>query len=912
LPIIRVNARGGSWIVKAKESVKRGGPALGDGGQAGAQRLMPARSRREAVEKRTQIEAGSTSDDRQTSSGPDRFEGVPREPGVRARRQFPVDGNDVDQMVRYAAPRSRGNLGGPDIHSLIDLNRIAVEDLSVQSFSEEQCKLAFAGASRPEHGDQRPQSEVRIGVQGLICCSDRGNAETSRSIRYFESYTRCERLDPSFQTPHRSGRMPYPHFKSLRATCLRIAALTVLPVLSLAAAQTPEQKTPNTVPALPAPSKQASSPKAAAYYHFALGHLYEELAGVYGNRSDYVTRAIDNYRLAIKDDPTATFLVEEIADLYRAAGHTREAVEEAENALKANPDDLNARRLLARIYTQDIGDAQANHIDDAMVRRAIEQYKIITEKDPKDVDSLVWLGRLERIAENSVDAEAAFKKVLAIDPENDDAITGLASVYSDRGDARTASGLLEKLTKKNPSARAYSILAGDYESMHEYSLAADAYKKALELDPSRMELKAALAQDEAVAGRYDEALKTYQEIADANPQDAQPYLGMAQIYREQKNFALAHQMIDKAKELDPDDLDIRYSEVSVLEAEGKNTEAIAKLKELLDTTAHRGTAEADRSVRAKMLEQLGLLYRENEQYDQAVDTFRQLAELNPDLAGRAEAQIIDTYRLAKDYTKAQQESDAAGKKYPNDRILEEVRAQLLADEGKTDLAITELKKLLDGKNDRETYIAMAEVYEKGKNFPDMGKALDAAEKLSQSKEDRVNVLFLRGEMYERQKKYDAAEKTFRQVIDLDPTSAEAMNYLGYMLADQNVKLQEAQDLIKRAVNLDPNNYAYLDSLGWVYYRLNRLDDAVQQLTRSLQIKSSDPTIHDHLGDVYFKQGKIKDAIAQWQSSLKQWNSSSPADIEPEEVAKVQKKLDSARLRLAQEQGPKGSDPPVKP
>jgi tetratricopeptide (TPR) repeat protein len=671
------------------------------------------------------------------------------------------------------------------------------------------------------------------------------------------------------------------------------------------AAQTPEQKSPNVAPALPAATRQAATPKSNAYYHFALGHLYEELAGVYGNRTDYVTKAIDNYRLALKEDPTATFLVQDIADLYRASGHIRDAVEEAQNALKTNPDDLNARRILARIYTQQIGDAQANHIDEGMARRAIEQYKLIVEKDPKDVDSLVWLGRLDRIVENSVEAEAAFKKVLAIDPDNEDAITGLASVYSDRGDTRTASGLLEKLTQKNPSARAYAILASDYESMHEYSLAADAYKKAIDLDPTRAELKAALAQDQALAGRYDDALKTYQDIADANPQDAQPYLGMAQIYREQKKLALAHQMIDKAKDLDPDNLDIRYNEVALLEAEGKNTEAINKLKELLDSTSHRSYGDADRTVRAKMLEQLGVLYRQGEQYEQAADAFRQIAELDPDLGGRAEAQIIDTYRIAKDYGKAQQESESAGAKYPNDRTLLEVRAQLLSDEGKTDPAIADLKKLLDGKNDRETYMAMAEVYQKAKNFPEMGKALDSAEKLSQTKDDKVAVLFLRGAMYERQKKYDLAENAFRQVLDLDANNAEALNYFGYMLADQNVRLQEAQDLIRRAVNLDPNNYAYLDSLGWVYYRLNRLDDAVQQLNRSVQLMSKDPTIHDHLGDVYFKQGKLKDAIAQWQFSLKEWGTSAPADQEPEEVAKVQKKLDSARVRLAEQERPRG-------
>jgi tetratricopeptide (TPR) repeat protein len=677
---------------------------------------------------------------------------------------------------------------------------------------------------------------------------------------------------------------------------LGVLTLT-LAAVSIAAPQTPVN--PNPPP--PTATKQANSPKAAAYYHFSLGHLYEELAEGFGNRSDYVNKAIENYRLAMKEDPTASFLVEDIAELYRISGRIREAVEEAQDALKTNPDDLNARRVLAHIYTQQIGDAQANHIDEGMARRAIEQYKIITEKDPKDVDSLVMLGRLDRVIDDSVDAEAAFKKVLAVDANNEDAITGLASVYSDRGDARTASALLEKLTKNNPSPRSFAILASNYESMHEYGLAADAYKKAIELDPGRPDLKSALAQDQALAGRLDDALKTYQEVAEANPQDAQPYLGMARIYMEQRDFDNARKMADKAKELDPDDLEVRYNEVALLQEEGKTSEAIAALKGILDSTARRTYDPAQRSTRAKMLDELGALYRNNEQYDQAADTFRQMGVVDPDLAARAAGDVIDTYRLGKDYAKAQQESDAAIKKFPNDRFVHEVRAQLLADQGKTEPAIAELKKLLDGKNDRETYVAMAEVYQKGRNFGEMAKALDAAEKLSQGKEE--DILFLRGAMYERQKKYDLAEKAFRQVIDADPNNAEALNYLGYMLADQNIRLQEAQDLIKRALHLDPNNYAYLDSLGWVYYRLNRLDDAEQQLTRSLQLSSRDGTIHDHLADVYFKEGKTKEAIDQWQLALKEFSTSAPADVEPDDVAKVQKKLDSARVRLAKEQNP---------
>jgi tetratricopeptide (TPR) repeat protein len=683
--------------------------------------------------------------------------------------------------------------------------------------------------------------------------------------------------------------MSHPYFNSVRSRLLFSAALllsSTLPVI----AQTPAAR--------PGVIKEAVSPKGEAYYHYALGHLYEEMAGAYGNRSEYVNKAIDNYRLAMKDDPAASFLVEDIAELYHMSGRIREAVEEAQAALKTNPDDVNARRVLAHIYTQQIGDAQTNHVDEGMAKRAIEQYKLITEKDPKDVESLIMLGRLQKVLGNSVDAEASYKKVLAADPGNEDAVTGLAGIYSDRGDPKTASDLLEKLNKKTPSTRSLVALANDYEQMRQFSLAADTYQRALELDPGRIELKAPLAQNQSLAGRFDEALKTYQELAAANPQDAEPYLGMSQVYREQKKFADAREMLDKAKSLDPDNLDIRYNEVLLLQEQGKTPDAIAALKSILDSTAKRNYTNADRATRADMLDRLGSLYRANQQYDQAVDCFRQVYNLNPDLGARSEAQVIETYRVAKDYPKAQQESDAAAKKYPTDRMLTEVRAQVLSDEGKTDAAIAELKKLLDGKNDREIYLAMAERYQEAKNFTEMGKVLDQAEQLAPDKDDQTTIAFMRGSMYEREKKYDLAEKAFRKVLDADPTNASALNYLGYMLADQGSRLQEAQDLIKRAVSLDPNNYAFLDSLGWVYYRQNKLDDAEQQLRHSLQIMSADPTIHDHLGDVLFKEGKLKDAIDQWQSSLKEWSASAPAEVEPEEVAKVQKKLDGARVRLA--------------
>ena len=176
--------------------------------------------------------------------------------------------------------------------------------------------------------------------------------------------------------------------------------------------------------------------------------------------------------------------------------------------------------------------------------------------------------------------------------------------------------------------------------------------------------------------------------------------------------------------------------------------------------------------------------------------------------------------------------------------------------------------------------------------------------LSQTSEDKQDVAFRRGAMYERMKNYPAAEAEFRKVLEMNPDNDAALNYLGYMLADRNIRLDEARDLISKAVSHEPNSGAYLDSLGWVYFRLNKLPEAEDKLREALRYMSRDPTVHDHLAEVYFKEGKIRDAIAQWQSSLREYQSGPPSDMDHGEVAKVQKKLEDAKVRLARETGAK--------
>ncbi len=659
-----------------------------------------------------------------------------------------------------------------------------------------------------------------------------------------------------------------------------------------------------------AASQSASDPKvtdkANAYYNFAMGHLYAELAGAFGNRSDYTNKAIDYYRQAMKLDPSASFLSQELTDLYIQAGRIKDAVTEAEDLLKQDPGNLDARRLLGQIYARLIGDPDQHTVKEEMVQKAIEQFQKVTEKDPNDVDSWLMLGRLERVSGNSVEAEKDFKKVLDQDPGNEEALTGLAAVYATVGDNKNAIEMLRLATSKHPNPRTLAELATFYRNAHDYTSAVEVWRQALQMDPENTRLKRALADDLLAADRETEALKLFQELATADPRDPQTQLRLAEIYRDRGDFAKAHAALSKVRELDPESLEARYEEVNLLDREGKTDAAIAALKAMLKDTAAKSDSEEDKGRRTILLERLGMLYRNAEHYSDAVDAFRQMAELDPEAAPRVSAAIIETWSAAKDWKRGDAEAQAALKKFPNDRTIVFANARLLEDEGKIGDAVTLLRTLPNQEKDWGTQIEIANAYEKGKRYEDMSKALDAADTLAESNQQKVTVTFMRGAMLERTKRYDDAEAEFRKVLAIDPDYSGALNYLGYMFADRNIRLDEAQKMISKAVELEPANGAYLDSLGWVYFRQNRLEEAADYLQKALQLPAvaKDPTVHDHLGDVYFKQGKIREAMVQWQNSLQEYKAgAADSDADPEEMTLVSKKLEDARVRVAKEDLP---------
>jgi len=660
--------------------------------------------------------------------------------------------------------------------------------------------------------------------------------------------------------------------------------------------------TQNTATAAASPSTKKAPDQAAAYYHFAMAHIYEEMVSMYG-RADYANKAIEEYRLAIENDPTSDYLNAGLAELYARTGRIKDAVLEAQDILKRDGNNLEAHRLLGRIYLRSLGDMQSGTQSQEVLKLAIEQYEQIVRLDPKSVEDHLLLGRLYRLNNDLVKAESEFKTAVQIQPDSEEAVTALSILYNEEGDSSRALDVLNAFPEAARTSKVYSALGYTYEQNKAYKKAIEAYQKAVDLDHDNLDSVRGLAQNLLNDGQTDAALAQFKVIVDADPSDAQTYMRMAEIYRRNGKYDEAGDALKKASAIVPDSLEVKYNIAVIDEAQGKYDDAITLLNQLLQKTEHpNGEYDtSDKNNRAIFLERLGTVYRETNKPQLAIDTFRRMIDLGDDNAVRGYQQVIETYRDQKQWQLATTTAEEAAKKFPSDRSLQMVAAAQRADMGEVGPAIDQVKAMLKGTaDDREVYIALAQMYSRVKDWPQAEASINKALELSTKQDDKDYATFVAGSIYERQKKYELAEESFRKVIANDPKNAQALNYLGYMLADRGTRLEDALAYIRRAVALDPQNGAYLDSLGWVYYQQGNYDLAEENLRRASEKIGSDPTVQAHLGDLYQKTGRLKLATTHWQRALEEWNKTIPAEVDTEELAKVQKDLESAKVKLAKQ------------
>ena len=659
-----------------------------------------------------------------------------------------------------------------------------------------------------------------------------------------------------------------------------------------------------------------------AYYYFMMGHLAEQQYEASG-KSELATKAIDSYKKALDLAPNSTVIMERLAETRAKAQQLREAVEEARAVLKLDPDNVDAHRLLARIYVRTLGDQGASDSQKENLAKATEEFQAILKIQPDDAYSSLWLARLYRFENRHTDAEKVLRDVLRRDPGNGPALEQLSQLLIDEGRSQEAVKILSDAAGSSSSPEVYDLLGDAYAQAKDYPKSEEAYRKAADEDPDDPAHLHGLAQALMEQNKYAEALEQFKKLSEVEPGTSENYLRMAQLYRRLGKFDQAESSLLRAKQLSPGSLEVLYNEALLYEDQGRYEDAVKVLSDAIagmknqvpspDTAgpAGNGAVSVDNNPNALAIlyEQLGHAYREEQNYTAAISTYQDMAKLGPEAQKRGQMLLIDTYRENRDLDRAITETKKLLDASSGDPNLTVTLAMLYAEKADTDAATKLLSGLLRGNDsDQEIYLNIAQAQERGKKYDDAEKSAAKAEELSADSESKQSAWFLLGAIYERQKKFDLAEQEFRKVLDVNPNSASTLNYYGYMLADRGVRLPEATAMIQKAVAQEPNSGAYLDSLGWAYYKQNKLSEAEETLRKAVEHDSHDPTILGHLGDVYAKMGQTDRAAQYWERAQNEWQKAVPADYDADQVNELDAQLKTLKRRTAQKTSPDAPKP----
>jgi tetratricopeptide (TPR) repeat protein len=675
-------------------------------------------------------------------------------------------------------------------------------------------------------------------------------------------------------------------------------------------------KTPVASPVQIAPANEADAAaqpldRAQAYYHMALASGYEEKA-VSEGRQEYVSRAIEEYKLALNADPGSPQLNLALANLYFRTGRTRDAENTARRLLKNTPDDVEAHKLLGRIYLRSLSEGQsappAASPGGNVLAQAIAEFEKIVALQPKNVENRMILGQLYTIKHDPKKAEEQFKTAQAMEPDSEEVVLNLARLYAESGDIEQAAKAIEAVPVADRTAKMEDALGSAYEQLKRTKESIAAYQRANEIEPGDPRTLDVLAHALLSDNQLDEALKRYRELAEADPENASALVRIGEIQRRQGKYEDALATIRKARKMDSSSLEAGYNEGLLLDVLGHYDEAAQVYEKMVELTSHANGAYTteEKNNRGIFLERLGAVYHEQNKTTEAIATYQKMIDMGGDTAVRGYQSQVDAWRDAKQYDKAIEVARKAVEANPKNRDLQLMLAGEMSDLGKTDEGLAQAKGLLaNNAEDRQVWLAMGQICVRAHRWKEAEDDFNKAEPMSTKKEDKAYLIFLRGELAERQKHYEPAEQFFRQALEQEPDNAMILNYLGYMLADKGKQLPDALKMIRKAVELEPMNGAYLDSLGWVYFKMGEYELAEENLRQAVERDQTDPTVHDHLGELYEKTGRFRMATAQWELSLAEFAKTAAVDVEPAEVAKVQKKLDSARLKLSRQESATG-------
>src|SRR5438876_1302963 len=492
-------------------------------------------------------------------------------------------------------------------------------------------------------------------------------------------------------------------------------------------------------------------------------------------------------------------------------------------------------------------------------------------------------GELDRALE-------AYRKVLNVDPGQAQLAARVAGLLIQDDDFPQAIDVLKDAIKANPNnAEPYQQLAFIYARyLKKTDQAIDYANRAIALNPADVEAYQRLVEIEIAAGQEKKALEALDRATKVRSSDPNFWMHLGKLY-----VAILFKSDSQPK---PDELK-RVNEIFKRAAE------------------HAGDDPA-------ILKDVADYYAASQQLKEAIPLYLRVLELQPEDANARE-KLATGFILTNQRGKAVEMLEQIIKEHPEKYQPYDLLAQVLDDEARSLLRTNRLEEakakfgkvaanyeqsLLINPNHAGTYVRLAELLlgalrdpdravkllgEARRRFPGapeivyyLGIAQREAKQSQQAvatfeealheaqleeDNDFVNAKFYfnYGAAAEQAGLYNKAADLLRKSIALDPeNSAEACNYLGYMWADHNMNLEEAETMIRRALQSEPNNASYLDSIGWVEFRKGQFDRALDDLLRAAKTaEREDPVVFEHIGDSYLKLNRTREALEAWQKAL---------------------------------------------
>ncbi len=527
----------------------------------------------------------------------------------------------------------------------------------------------------------------------------------------------------------------------------------------------------------------------------------------------------------------------------------------------------------------------------------------------------LYLFSRSKIAENEGDYPSALsllREAISLEPDSAKLYGEAADIKLKIGQIPEALEYINKAIAIDPAYRPPYVLGGILMSSAGKDLeAADYLRKAVKIDPSKEDAYLHLVMSLTRLFEYEEAVTTLKSLIKLNPDSILGYYYLGRTYSQMKLYREALTYFAKVLELRPEFDQAVIDMAATYEALGDYPHAIDSYRSLLDQDEQR-SAVLQRMIQLLLqqrrfseavgylkmaaktglggqetVRKIGLVYLELEQFDDAIATFSEMLGKDSS-ADNIRLYLGIAYEEKGELDKAYTELI----KIPHNSApyLEAVShiALILKEQGKIDQAISVFKEAIAANPDNlELNLNLSTLYE-SIDRPQASLDVLLEREAAFQKEPRLH--FRIGVLLDKLGKRTESINRMKQVLQLDPNDAQALNYLGYSYAEMGINLEEALKYIKQAIAIRPHDAFILDSLGWTYFKLKRYDEAIKALQDAIALVDDDSTIVEHLGDVYASRRNIKKALKQYQRAL--------------ELAPERKEVIEKMHRLKGEQGDK--------